>query len=76
MWQQLDCSAAHATASNPTGCLVDLFAWVEVSVGAGSNGKKQAPGFNDQTTGEGSTSMGFYASTAAGATTSPCHSRR
>ena len=38
MWQQLDCSAAHATATNPTGCLADLFPWVEVSIGTGGNG--------------------------------------
>jgi phospholipase C len=60
MWQQTDCSAAHATQANPSGCLSDLFPWVEVSVGAGSNGKPQPAGFNDETTGEGATSMGFY----------------
>lgn len=58
--QQADCSAAAATASNPSGCLKDLFPWVEVTVGAGSNGKPQPPGFNDLSTGEGSTAMGFY----------------
>ena len=60
MWQQFDCNAAFITSANPNGCLADLFPWVEVSVGAGSNGKAQAPGFNDQSTGEGSTAMGFY----------------
>ena len=60
MWQQLDCSVGHATPANPSGCLSDLFPWVEVSVGAGSNGKPQPAGFNDKTTGEGSTAMGFY----------------
>lgn len=59
-WQQSDCNVAHATRTNPSGCLLDLFPWVEVSVGAGSNGKAQPAGFNDQSTGEGSTSMGFY----------------
>jgi phospholipase C len=59
-WQQSDCSASHATADNPSGCLNDLFPWVEVTIGAGSNGNAQPPGFNDQTTGEGSTAMGFY----------------
>jgi len=29
-------------------------------VGAGTNGIAQAAGFNDQSTGEGATSMGFY----------------
>jgi len=60
MWQQLDCSVDHATPPNPSGCLSDLFPWVEVSVGAGSNGKPQPAGFGDKTTGEGSTAMGFY----------------
>ena len=60
MWQQMDCSAAYATSINPSGCLNDLFPWVEVTVGAGSNGKAQPAGFNNMSTGEGSTSMGFY----------------
>ncbi len=60
MWQQEDCSAATATASNPSGCLSDLFPWVEVSIGAGSNGNPQPPTFNNLTTGEGSTAMGMY----------------
>ena len=60
MWQQLDCDAGHASAANPSGCLSDLFPWVEVSVGAGSNGKPQAPGFTMRSTGEGSTAMGVY----------------
>ena len=66
MWQQEDCSAEHATAKNPSGCLADLFTWTEVTVGSNINGKAQptpfctdyAPGCS--TTGEGSTSMGFY----------------
>ncbi len=66
MWQQFDCNAAHATAMNPSGCLADLFPWVEVTVGANENGKPQPPNFstdyapNAATTGEGSTAMGFY----------------
>jgi phospholipase C len=60
MWQQMDCNTAHASADNPSGCLNDLFPWVEVSVGAGSNGKAPPASFNDQSTGEGSTAMGFY----------------
>ena len=60
MFQQMDCSVANATAANPSGCLNDLFPWVEVTIGAGSNGEAQPQGFNDQTTGEGSASMGFY----------------
>jgi phospholipase C len=57
MWQQLDCDAANSTAFNPSGCLADLFPWVEVSVGAGTNG---APRPTDLNTGEGATAMAFY----------------
>jgi len=60
MWQQLDCSKASATESNPSGCGGDLFPWVEVTVGAGTNGRPQPAGFNDASTGEGSTAMAFY----------------
>jgi phospholipase C len=60
MFQQMDCAAKYATAANPSGCLNDLFPWVEVTIGAGSNGAAQPAGFNDQSTGEGSTAMGFY----------------
>ncbi len=60
MWQQEDCSAGYATKSNPSGCLHDLFPWVEVSVGAGTNGLSQPSNFTTYTTGEGSTSMEFY----------------
>jgi phospholipase C len=60
MWQQVDCNPANATGWNPTGCQHDLFPWVETTIGAGSNGKMQASGFNNMSTGEGSTSMGFY----------------
>jgi phospholipase C len=60
MWQQLDCSRGYATESNPSGCLSDLFPWVEVTVGAGTNGKPQPAGFNEASTGEGSTAMAFY----------------
>jgi phospholipase C len=60
MWQQLDCNRAYATGQNPSGCLEDLFPWVEVTVGAGTNGKPQPAGFNDASTGEGATAMEFY----------------
>ena len=60
MWQQLDCDAHKATRENPSGCAADLFPWVEVTVGAGSNGAAQPAGFNNQSTREGSTAMGFY----------------
>jgi phospholipase C len=60
MFQQMDCSANYATAANPSGCLNDLFPWVETTIGAGSNGAAQPAGFNNQSTGEGSAAMGFY----------------
>jgi phospholipase C len=66
MWQQLNCSADHITDSNPSGCDATLFPWVEVTVGAGTNGLKQPTNFsteystNATTTGEGSTAMAFY----------------
>jgi phospholipase C len=66
MWQQLDCSAANATWDNPSGCDAGLFPWVEVTVGAGTNGLPQPATFSTEyssgatTTGEGSTAMGFY----------------
>jgi phospholipase C len=60
MWQQLDCSIEHSTYENQSGCDSALFPWVEVTVGAGANGKAQAPNFNIASTGEGSTAMGFY----------------
>ena len=59
MWQQLDCSASTASWRNPSGCRNDLFPWVETSIGAGNNGKKQPAGFTDQSTGEGATAMQF-----------------
>jgi phospholipase C len=65
MWQQLDCNVDFATVWNPSGCRSDLFAWVETTIGAGDNGLTQAQytkgaPFTDQSTGEGSTAMGFY----------------
>ncbi len=66
MWQQLDCGLDHATFDNPSGCDAGLFPWVEVTVGAGTNGAPQPSNFSTEysptatTTGEGSTSMGFY----------------
>jgi phospholipase C len=60
MWQQEDCNIKYATSKNPSGCKADLFPWVEVTVGAGTNGKPLPVNFDNRTTGEGSTSMGFY----------------
>ena len=60
MWQQLDCNAGNATSTNNSGCLADLFSWVEVTIGAGSNGAPQPTPFTEASTGEGSTALGFY----------------
>src|ERR1019366_5528201 len=66
MWQQLDCSTKRSPHNNPSGCNHSLFPWVEVTVGAGANGLPQPSNFSTEyspgavTTGEGSTSMGFY----------------
>jgi phospholipase C len=79
MWQQLNCDLATATANNPSGCNGQLFSYVEVTVGAGTNGTTQPPLCSSnggvlpcftynylsdvpdaQTTGEGSTALGFY----------------
>jgi phospholipase C len=43
MVQQLNCSLEHANWQNPSGCDSKLYAWVEVTVGAGTNGTTQAP---------------------------------
>jgi len=66
MWQQSDCDVANLSSSNPGGCLGDLFAWVEVTVGAGTNGAAEPSNFSTEysptakTTGEGSTALAFY----------------
>jgi phospholipase C len=66
MWQQLNCSYERASRNNPSGCNAQLFSWVEVTVGAGTNGQAQPSNFSTEyssgayTTGEGSTALGFY----------------
>jgi phospholipase C len=60
MWQQLDCNVEYATEANPVGCKADLFPFVEVTIGAGSNGLPVPSPFTEETTGEGSAAMGFY----------------
>ncbi|HTT74633.1 MAG TPA: alkaline phosphatase family protein [Candidatus Binataceae bacterium] len=65
MWQQTDCNISYATSANPSGCLSDLFPWVEVTIGAGSNGAPPPSPFTDISTGEGSASM-QYQSVAQG----------
>ncbi len=60
MWQAEDCSALTSTTNNPSGCLHDLFSWVEITIGAGSNGNPPPSPFTDLSTGEGSTALGMY----------------
>jgi phospholipase C len=43
MWQQLNCSTTAVNSNNLSGCNGQLFAWVEVTVGAGTNGVPQPP---------------------------------
>jgi phospholipase C len=59
MRQELDCSIDAATARNPSGCRDDLFAWVEMTVGAGSNGAPRPADYTGETTHEGPTAMQF-----------------
>ncbi len=66
MWQQLNCNLREASWQNPSGCNGALFSWVEVTVGAGTDGVTQPSNFSTEysasakTTGEGSTALGFY----------------
>ena len=60
MQQQLACDASKANLLTGWGCTSDLYPWVEVTIGAGSNGAAPPSPFTDESTGEGSTSMGFY----------------
>ena len=76
MWQQLNCNVSRSTRDNPSGCNGKLFSWVEVTVGAGTDGVTQPAVCNPSsptpgcfstnylpgatTTGEGSTALGFY----------------
>lgn len=60
MWQELDCNVDYATTDNPSGCLSDLFSWVETTIGAGDNGASQPSPFTELSTSEGSTALGFY----------------
>ena len=50
--QQANCDASKTTDQEPAGCANDLYPWVEVTIGAGSNGKPQLSPFNDAATGE------------------------
>ena len=48
MWQQLNCSPERSSADNPSGCNGQLFSWVEVTVGAGTNGAAQPQNFSTE----------------------------
>jgi phospholipase C len=56
MWQQADCSIANVTPQNPSGCKLDLFSWVAITVGWGITN----PPTTDQDTYQGGVAMGFY----------------
>lgn len=68
MWQQADCSTAHATAQNPSGCLHDLVTWVAVTQGWGITGMCEptqnapscTPPADDEGTYQGGVAMGIY----------------
>ncbi len=60
MWQQTDCNADYATKDNPSGCLNDLFPWVEDYRRYRQQRRPPAEQLQRHTTGEGSTSMAFY----------------
>ena len=62
MWQQVDCSVANITSSNPSGCMHDLYAWTGVTVGWGDAAEDSPPPqpFTDQSTFQGGVAMGFY----------------
>jgi len=76
MWQQLNCSVSRSRPDNPSGCNGELFSWVEVTTGPGTDDLTQ-PAVCDpknptphcfstsyrpgaKTTGEGATALGFY----------------
>ena len=58
-FQQMDCDVSYANASNPSGCLNDLYPWVEETIGAGTNGGP-LPSGKVTPSGEGSIAMGIY----------------
>jgi phospholipase C len=60
MWQQSDCGAASFSASNPSGCLHDLYTYVAVTIGTGSNGETPPSPFTLESTDQGGVQMGFY----------------
>ncbi|HTB59393.1 MAG TPA: alkaline phosphatase family protein [Polyangia bacterium] len=47
MWQQADCSAANITATNPSGCVNDLFPFVGISFSTSDNGVGSSMAFTN-----------------------------
>jgi phospholipase C len=60
MWQQCDCSLGNRTLDNPSGCLHDLYTYVAVTIGTGSNGFAPPSPFTFESTDQGGVQMGFY----------------
>lgn len=60
MWQQADCDVAAATPADPSGCRSDLFAWVEATVGIGSNGAPRPKDYGEPGRHENGVALGFY----------------
>jgi phospholipase C len=52
MWQQADCSAANATAANPSGCVNDLFPFVGISFSTSDNGVGSSMAFTNVQNGD------------------------
>lgn len=52
MWQQTDCPVSRATATNPTGCLNDLFPVVAISFSTADNGVGNPMAFLNMNSGD------------------------
>lgn len=55
MWQQADCDISNASANDPSGCKLDLYTWVAVTMGWGLK-----PPTTDEDTYQGGIAMGYY----------------
>ena len=60
MWQQRDCAPSASTAANPAAAATTCFPGSKRRSGPARTARPQPAGFNNMSTGEGSTSMGFY----------------
>ena len=52
MWQQSDCSVSNATRANPTGCLSDLYPFVNITFSTRDNGGGNPMAFFDVADGD------------------------